>query len=228
MTLNILTFQNLPIFDQLCLEESLLRANSDNWVLINIGSPKAIVMGISTKPEDVIDLSKTTKDNIPIIQRFSGGGTVIVDENTLFVTFIFQKNTHTFELYPKTILEWTAAFLKKSLPLPHFALQESDFTLYDKKIGGNAQYIKKDRWLHHTSFLWDFSPHNMNYLLHPKKEPSYRQGRSHLDFITKLSPHISKKEFEIHLLSSFASHYNTIFNPPIPHFSPHRQSTKLF
>lgn len=52
-----------------------------------------------------------------------------------------------------------------------------------EKIGGNAQYIKKDRWLHHTSFLYDYKPHLMQLLKHPKKTPAYREGRGHEAFV---------------------------------------------
>ena len=48
-------------------------------------------MGISGKPETLLDISKVQKDQIPVIKRFSGGGTVIVDENTLFITFIINQ-----------------------------------------------------------------------------------------------------------------------------------------
>lgn len=70
-----------------------------------------------------------------------------------------------------------------------FKLREHDYVFGDKKVqqsrrnnttyytlltrvisprltqfGGNAQSITKDRWVHHTSFLWDFDPANMDYL----------------------------------------------------------------
>jgi lipoate-protein ligase A len=32
------------------------------------------------------------------------------------------------------------------------------------KVGGNAQTITKGRWVHHTSFLWQFDPSRMGYL----------------------------------------------------------------
>ncbi len=46
-----------------------------------------------------------------------------------------------------------------------FSLKENDYVFYDdKKIGGNAQTLTSGRWVHHTSFLWDFDPLNMGYL----------------------------------------------------------------
>ncbi len=67
----------------------------------------------------------------------------------------------------------------------------------EKKCGGNALYIKKDRWLVHTSFLWDFDPARMNLLKHPAKTPNYREGRSHEEFVCCLSDHLEDREIWI-------------------------------
>ena len=64
-------------------------------------------------------------------------------------------------------------------------------------MGGNAQTIVKNGWLHHTSFLWDYQPENMEYLTLPKKRPDYRQDRAHDDFLVKLNqtyPSLDKKD----------------------------------
>lgn len=64
----------------------------------------------------------------------------------------------------------------------------------DRKFGGNAQSISKDRWLHHTSFLWDFDPHNMEYLTNPARQPKYRDQRSHTEFLCTLKEVLNEKE----------------------------------
>lgn len=184
MTFYLIHTHNLPILKQLQLEEALLRIDSRNFCLINEGSSPAIVMGISGKPSELVDEQKTSQANIPIIRRFSGGGTVIVDEETIFVTFICQKTLHPFPAYPEPILKWSASLYRAVHP--NLALRENDFVIGEKKCGGNAQYIKKDRWLHHTSFLWNWSKERMDLLLHPKKTPHYRAGRSHDDFLCRL------------------------------------------
>lgn len=97
---HILRLNNYPIYEQLLLEEALLRGDTRNFCIINQGSTPAIVMGISGKKEELINQETAARDNIPLIKRFSGGGTVIVDENTLFVTFICQKQLHDFAPYP--------------------------------------------------------------------------------------------------------------------------------
>ena len=191
MNFHLLHLQNTPIFEQLKLEEALLRNDTRNWILIGEGSPPAIVMGISGKKEEMIDEKKVQALGIPLIKRFSGGGTVLVDENTLFVTFICQKELHDFPAYPEPILKWSEEIYKDVFPQENFALRENDFVFGEKKFGGNAQYIKKDRWLHHTSFLWDYSSKYMDLLLIPKKIPKYRNDRRHQDFLCRLREHFS-------------------------------------
>ncbi len=183
-----------PIEKQLAQEKQLMEQSTSNWCLINTGSIPTIVMGISGKEEELIDKTHLTNHPIPLIRRFSGGGTVVVDENTLFVTFIFQKEAHPFPAYPEPIMRWGATFYEKAFDLPHFGLRENDYVIGDKKCGGNAQYIRKTCWLLHTSFLWDFTEHNMRYLLHPKKTPQYRAGRAHTEFLCRLKDHFPSKE----------------------------------
>jgi lipoate---protein ligase len=193
MTLHLLQLSYFPIAEQLDLEEKLLREDKRNWCLINAGSPLSIVMGISGKEQELVDCSRVLCDRIPLIRRFSGGGTVIVDENTLFVTLICQKELHSFPAYPEPILRWHEELYRDIFP-QDFSLRENDFVLGEKKCGGNAQYIKKDRWLQHTSFLWDYCPERMSYLLLPKKMPHYRAARPHTEFLCKLKEHFTSKE----------------------------------
>jgi len=69
-----------------------------------------IVLGLSGKPSKLVNLEKTSRshnddyflstimqlilnnfsDNISLVRRFSGGGTVIVDHSTVFITFIMN------------------------------------------------------------------------------------------------------------------------------------------
>lgn len=51
----------------------------------------------------------------------------------------------------------------------------TDYVFGNHKFGGNAQSITKGRWIHHTSFLWDYEMMNMAYLKLPKRAPDYRQ-----------------------------------------------------
>ncbi len=186
-------------------------------------------MGISGEPAALLNLNSVKNENIPVIQRFSGGGTVIVDEDTLFITFILAKDQVPIHPFPEPILRWSAELYSEAWEIPFFQLRENDYCIGEKKCGGNAQYIKKDRWLHHTSFLWDYSPKNMEHLLLPAKRPKYRQNRSHEDFLIRMKEHSKSPEtlFE-HLQDALAKQFCvTPFDVNSIQKEPHRQSTRL-
>ncbi len=210
MSFHLIHLENIPIFEQLLLEERLLREDTRNFIILNTGSPPAIVMGISGKVEELVHKENTLKKNCPIIKRFSGGGTVFIDESTLFLSFICSKNTFDFPAYPEKILKWSESFYQKALALPEFALRENDFVIGAKKCGGNAQYITKDRFLQHTSFLWDFTPENMECLLHPRKTPNYREGRPHKEFLCTLKDHFPSKEAFFEKIHTYAKNNHEI------------------
>lgn len=116
--------------------------------------------------------------------------------------------------YPNKLMEWTRDFyspvfsfddvdatrdahsasasasVSSSSPTapPPFSLTGHDYCFSSRKFGGNAQTITRDRWLHHTSFLWqlDSLAHIETYLQNPAKQPEYRAGRSHTEFLTSL------------------------------------------
>lgn len=216
----------MPIFEQLLLEEALLRTSTDNFCIINEGSTPAIVMGISGVAEKLLNIKTVKESNLPLIKRFSGGGTVIVDENTLFISFIMSKDALSISPFPEPILRWSEKIYQDAWGIAGFHLRENDYCIGDKKCGGNAQYITKDRWVHHTSFLWDFSEKNMQHLTLPEKRPKYRLDRAHSAFLTRLKNHSLSKEFLIQKLKEFAN-VKPLYMKDLAPFKAHRQATKL-
>lgn len=225
--MHFIQLENVPILEQLRLEEALLRTDERSFCLVNYGSPRAIVMGISGQPEVLLNVEAVKRDQIPVIKRFSGGGTVIVDENTLFITFIMEKDHINIPAFPEPILRWSADLYATAWGIPGFHLKENDYCIGDKKCGGNAQYIKKDRWLHHTSFLWDYSEENMKYLRLPAKRPKYRQDREHHDFLTPLKTQNVTPNSLIERL--IKANVKRLYMTDVSDWKwgPHRQSTHL-
>lgn len=229
--MKILHLKNTPIFEQLQMEEALLRVDDSNYCIINEGSSPAIVMGISGKVEELIDLDKVGQDPIPIIKRYSGGGTVVVDEDTIFVSFLCNKKDHDFAPYPEPIMRWSEGIYQEVLDHPEFSLRENDYVFGERKFGGNAQYLRKDRWLHHTTFLWDYQSERMDLLLHPRKTPNYREGRSHEEFVTKLKEFMGRETFVLGLKRALTKRYSiehiTLEDLAAILDKPHRKSTQL-
>ncbi|KAK8584173.1 hypothetical protein V6N13_109559 [Hibiscus sabdariffa] len=196
--MNLMRFKGLPILQQLHIEEQLLRTSSENWCIINDGTnDPTIVMGVSGKPAELLEIESVLRDQVPVIRRFTGGGTVIVDPGTIFVTYICNKEAiPDLQPYPRPIMSWSSSLYSKVFQgIGDFHLRENDYVFGNHKFGGNAQSITKTKWIHHTSFLWDFDVRNMAYLKLPKRAPAYRSARGHLDFICRLKDYMSRSTF---------------------------------
>ncbi|KAF6165497.1 hypothetical protein GIB67_023326 [Kingdonia uniflora] len=200
--MNLLRLKGLPILQQLHIEERLLRTSLDNWCIINDGTDAlTTVMGISGKPLELLELEFVIQDEIPVIRRFTGGGTVIVDQGTIFVTFICNKDViPTVQPYPRPIMNWSSLLYKEIFEgIGDFHLRENgtfmklqdacyqlalDYVFGDRKFGGNAQSITKNRWIHHTSFLWNYDVKSMAYLKLPLRAPTYRSVCSLFSYLS--------------------------------------------
>ncbi|XP_022844444.1 uncharacterized protein LOC111367682 [Olea europaea var. sylvestris] len=208
--MNLVRLKGVPILQQLHLEERLLRTSLDNWCIINDGTDDpTVVMGISGKPVELLEIDSVLRDEIPVIRRFTGGGTVIVDNGTIFVTFICNKDAIPgLQSYPRPIMSWSSLVYRKVFQgIGDFSLRENDYVLGNYKFGGNAQSIIKNRWVHHSSFLWDYEISNMGYLKLPKRAPEYRQARSHLEFICRMKDYISRPNFIDRTIDAVGSHF---------------------
>lgn len=196
--MNLVRLNRTPILKQLHLEEKLLRKSSTNWCIINDGTDTpAIVMGISGKPSELLEIGSVLRDQVPVIKRFTGGGTVVVDKGTVFVTLICNKDdVPGVQPYPRSIMSWSGLLYNQVFKgIADFQLRENDYVFGNRKFGGNAQSITKNRWIHHTSFLWDYAKGNMAYLKQPARAPEYRMERGHTEFICRMNEYLPRTDF---------------------------------
>lgn len=60
---------------------------------------------------ELLEMEPVLRDGIPVIRRFTGGGTVVVDSGTVFVTLICNKEAVAdLQMYPRPIMSWTGIF----------------------------------------------------------------------------------------------------------------------
>ncbi|KAF5186149.1 Biotin/lipoate A/B protein ligase family [Thalictrum thalictroides] len=65
-------------------------------------------------PAELLELQPVIQDQVPVIQRFSGGGTVIVDPRTIFVTFICNRDDLLgIQPYHRPIMNWSSELYKE-------------------------------------------------------------------------------------------------------------------
>lgn len=75
-----------------------------------------------------------------------------------------------------------------ALDLPSLAVAgRTDLALDARKVSGNAQRRGRQALLHHGTLLYDFDAGlATRYLREPARQPAYRSGRRHQDFIGNL------------------------------------------
>ena len=246
----LLRLRNVPRLRALRLEEALFRADGRSWVIMcewDSGGDAAakaaaheaaqcVVLGISGKPAEMVDAERAAAVEMPLIRRFSGGGTVVADADTLFVTFIAAGGAVPGTApYPEPILQWSEgvyADALRSCGVDGFRVNANDYCIGKHKFGGNAQSISGKRWLHHTSLLWDYDPARMAVLQMPARRPAYRADRPHGEFLRGLAEAVGSRSELMEAILGAASQRFELCPVSLPEVEevlsrPHRKVTKL-
>lgn len=77
-------------------------------------SQNLILKSLCSAVAELVDIKSVLRDGVPVIRRFTGGGTVIVDSGTVFVTLICNKEAVAgLQPYPRPIMSWSGLFYAK-------------------------------------------------------------------------------------------------------------------
>ena len=177
--LNIIQY-NLPDID--------LLNRKTNQFLIWIPDKVYVVLGASNNPALALNIDNVMNDNIPVLKRPSGGQTVILTPNNIVIAAVFFDKR---SLHPKDVFQDINKLIISTIEqvginnLSQMGI--SDITMAGKKILGSSIYRSKEALLYHAVLnLGEPASTFERYLKHPTKEPDYRQGRSHSEFVTSL------------------------------------------
>ena len=151
------------------------------------GGPPAVVMGSSERPEQVVDADACARFGVDVLKRCTGGGSVLQTAGVLNYSLITPAPESLdvkagFRPGIDLICAILAAFGVVGRPEG-----TSDVMVGDRKISGNAQARRWRALLVHGTLLVDFD-HGLaeTVLKHPPREPGYRRGRAHRDFLVTL------------------------------------------
>lgn len=150
-----------------------------------------VVLGRSGRVADEVYASKVREDRITLIRRSSGGGTILAGPGCMFFSLVLSLESHPALRMVDSAHQWVLSQLVNALaPLTAglAARGASDLTVEDLKVGGNSMRIRRNWLLYHGTLLLNMDLHQIHsYLRHPPREPTYRSGRSHLDFVRNLN-----------------------------------------
>ena len=147
-----LNLQSTDPFFNLAVEEYLLRNTKEDYLILGINSP-SVIIGKHQVAHREVDTRFIEENNIPVIRRISGGGTVYHDHGNLNFSFISQSTAGR-----------QVDFRKYTLPVTEFLASagikadfegKSDLKVNGLKISGNAEHVYRERILHHGTLLFD-------------------------------------------------------------------------
>lgn len=182
--------------ENLALDEALLEmceVGCENDIL-RFWEPQDyfVVLGYSNKVHSEVNQAACRRENIPILRRISGGGTVLQGPGCLNFTLILR-TTRQPELES---ISGTNRFIlithKDALaPLVQGRIElagTSDLAIGSLKFSGNAQRRKRDHVLFHGTFLFQFDIARVAELLPlPSRRPAYRNNKPHDQFLTNVN-----------------------------------------
>jgi lipoate-protein ligase A len=154
-------------FQNLAIEEYLLKSSSEDFVFLYVNRP-CVVVGKHQIAVKEIDSQYTFRNNILIARRLSGGGTVFHDEGNLNFSFISNVPPGSCAFY-RTLTEPIIRFLQDE-GAPVYLSERNDIMLSDSKVSGSAMHVYKNRVLAHCTLLIDCNLTNLSSSLQTKPE----------------------------------------------------------
>ena len=159
-----------------------------------------VVLGRISNPFDDLNIDSTRRDDILVLRRSSGGGTVLQGRGCLNYSLVLSKERNpqlqVLRASYEFILGKIISALKKiSVGAVFKPISDIAAAADEKKFSGNAQRRGRKFILHHGTILYDFDLTLIEkYLKMPKQVPEYRRNRSHSEFLTNIP--ILPKEFK--------------------------------
>jgi len=149
--------------------------------------PVVVIGRFTAAAEHVIE-DACRADNVPVLRRCSGGGTVVLGPGSVnyavAVPLVSRPELQDVAASFRIILGRIAA----ALDVPGLSMAgDTDLVLNGRKVSGNAQRRGRRALLHHGTLLHDFDPGlAVRYLREPSRQPAYRARRSHEAFLGNL------------------------------------------
>lgn len=187
--------ENLALDEALLdeLEESDSSHNHPGFLRFWESPTSFVVLGYGNKVEQEVNTEECRRLNVPVLRRCSGGGTVLQGPGSMNYAVVLRidsdpalqsiSDTNCFVM--KRNREALTSALGRKVSIEGF----TDLALDGLKFSGNAQRRKRHWLLFHGTFLLANADLGLieRCLRLPPRQPEYRHGRTHTDFLTRLN-----------------------------------------
>jgi lipoate-protein ligase A len=186
---------SLPtITGNLALDEALLleaeAGRSDELLRIWRWPRPAVVLGAAGNIADDVDVGACSQDEVPVVRRASGGGTVLLGRGCLCFSLVLKMDQESDLTKINASYSMILSRVARALAPIQSDIRlhgTSDLAIHDRKFSGNAQQRKRRYLLHHGTVLHAFDLSLFSrYLKLPPRRPDYRGERPHEEFVVNL------------------------------------------
>lgn len=185
------------VAENLALDEALLAEAHDEplhrgVVRTWMAAEPTVVLGSSSRLDEEVDVSACERLGVRVVRRPSGGLTVLLGPGCLTWSVIVRhpQAAPAIDRVHAEMLEPLCAALRAA-GRPVLRRGSSDLAValdgVERKVSGNALRVRRHAVLYHGTLLDSLDLTLVARVLrHPPREPGYRAGREHGDFLANL------------------------------------------
>lgn len=180
------------------LSDAALFSGTGNRLLVWQPDDIYIVLGQSNTAEMSLIAENVASDRVNVTKRPTGGEAVVLTPRMAVITVAreFSEMTGSQEFFREVntiITEALADLGVRDLGTKGI----SDITVGNRKILGSSMHRREGRLVYHAVLNLSENPMIFErYLRHPRREPDYRQNRTHSEFVTSLEGEGYSVKFE--------------------------------
>ena len=186
--LSIISDQRNPYFN-IASEEYLLKSFTEEIFILYINDP-SVILGKHQNAFSEINHRFTRENNIPVIRRLSGGGSVYHDAGNINFTFIINSTEGkqiNFKRFTHILVE-----VLQDMGVPAECNNRNDILINNLKCSGNAEHVYKNRTLHHGTLLFSSDLNNLRSALNGSlqnfEDKAVKSIKSHVTNIRDFLP----------------------------------------
>jgi lipoate-protein ligase A len=148
----------------------------------------AVVLGRSNSVEQEAHAAICRRDGVPILRRLGGGGTVVLGPGCVVVSLVtVVERAFVVGTYMEAAVGLLGRILSNEAGVPVQAQGTGDLCVNNRKVLGSSVFRRRRIFFYQASLLVSMDLALVSrYLPHPSREPQYRNGRSHQEFLVTL------------------------------------------
>lgn len=198
---------NDPYYNQ-AFEEYIFTNYTEDEILLLWQNRPSVVCGCYQNIFSEVNIPLAVENNIAVVRRESGGGTVFHDLGNINYTIIRSCETKAID-YLQFLQPMVDAL--RSIGVPAAINGVSNIVIDDLKISGSAQKIVKNRVMHHGTLLFNADLESLKTMANGQREHFSSKGIKSSPWpVTNIINHIADQAmtvdiFKKHLLSALAA-----------------------